>query len=94
VDLVAGVLKALMAGVPIYVAGLVYTRAFLVLRRSDWLLFINVVQILVKVGLNVLLLPAFGLVGLAVATSATYTIATALLVVLFHMRLSRRSVSQ
>jgi putative peptidoglycan lipid II flippase len=92
-DRLADTLKAFVAVVPIYVGGLVYTRAFLVLNRSDWLLAINLVQIVVKIGLNVLLMPTFGIVGLAVATSATYATSSVLLVVLFHMRLLRFGAS-
>lgn len=89
-DRLTATLQAFVLVVPIYVAGLVYTRAFLVLRRADWLFGINVVQVLVKVVLNVLLLPVLGLVGIALATSATYAVSTVLLVGLFHLRLSRR----
>jgi putative peptidoglycan lipid II flippase len=67
-------------GLPIFMAGLVYTRAFLVQKRSGFLLRINVVQLVVKVGLNLWLLRYWGLPGIALATAAMYLVSMAILV--------------
>jgi putative peptidoglycan lipid II flippase len=87
-NLLARTIAALVAGTPLYVAGLTYTRAFLVLKRSDWLFGISLVQLAVKVMLNLFLIPKFGLMGIALATSATYATSTVLLVALFHGKLA------
>jgi putative peptidoglycan lipid II flippase len=85
--LLADTLAVLVGGMPVYVAGLTYTRAFLVLKRSDWLLAIGLLQLATKTGLNLILIPIWGLVGIACATTLTYTLSSALLVVIFHVRL-------
>ncbi len=86
--LLADTLAVLVAAIPIYVAGLTYTRAFLVLKRSDLLLFIGVGQLIVKTALNVLLIPVWGLVGIACGTAMTYVLTTLVLVATFHLRLA------
>jgi putative peptidoglycan lipid II flippase len=85
--LLADTLAVLVAAIPIYVAGLTYTRAFLVLKRSDLLLFIGVGQLVVKTALNILLIPIWGLVGIACGTAMTYCATAILLVVIFHLKL-------
>jgi putative peptidoglycan lipid II flippase len=85
--LLADTLAVLVAAIPIYVAGLTYTRAFLVLKRSDLLLFIGVGQLIVKTTLNILLIPIWGLVGIACGTAMTYCATAILLVVIFHFKL-------
>lgn len=85
--LLADTLAVLVAAIPIYVAGLTYTRAFLVLKRSDLLLFIGVGQLVVKTALNLLLIPIWGLVGIACGTAMTYVLSTLVLVATFHLRL-------
>jgi len=87
--LLADTLAVLVAAIPIYVAGLTYTRAFLVLKRSDLLLFIGVGQLVVKTALNLLLIPIWGLVGIASGTALTYVVTTLVLVAIFHLRLAR-----
>jgi O-antigen/teichoic acid export membrane protein len=91
VDLLADTLAVLVAATPAYVAGLTYTRAFLVLKRSDWLLLMGVLQLIAKVGLNTLLGPAFGLVGIGLATALTYGVSSLVLVAIFHLRLAATS---
>lgn len=86
--LLTNTLAMLVAGTPVYIAGLIYTRAFLVLKRADWLLAISVVQIVLKVVLNRAFIPAQGLVGIALASVVTYAVSSLLLVALFHLRLA------
>ncbi len=87
--MLTGCLTALVAATPIYVAGLVYSRAFVVLKRSDWLLVVAVVDLIAKVGLNLLLIRRFGVVGLAASTAVTFAFSSALLMGIFHLRLDR-----
>jgi putative peptidoglycan lipid II flippase len=87
-ELITKTLAGLIIGTPIYVAGLIYTRAFLVLKRSDWLFGVSLVQLIVKVALNLLLIPLLGLAGIAIATSVTYLISTVCLMAIFHLRLA------
>lgn len=68
-------LGALSLGAPFYVAALIYTRPFLVLRRSEWLLIFSVVQLGLKWGLNALLVPVFGLAGIGLATTVVHAAA-------------------
>jgi len=89
-QILAQLLTVLAVATPIYVSGLVYTRAFLVLKRSDWLLGIALVQLATKVVLNVVLIDRLGVVGLAISTALTYTVSSVLLVALFHFRLAPR----
>ena len=77
--LLADTLAVLVAAIPVYVAGLTYTRAFLVLKRSDLLLVIGVGQLIVKTALNVLLIPMWGLVGIACGTAMTCVLTTLVL---------------
>jgi putative peptidoglycan lipid II flippase len=83
--LLADTLAVLVAAIPIYVAGLTYTRAFLVLKRSDLLLFIGLGQLVVKTTLNLVLIPIWGLVGIATGTALTYSLTTIVLVGIFHI---------
>jgi putative peptidoglycan lipid II flippase len=85
--LLSDTLAVLMAAIPVYVAGLTYTRAFLVLKRSDLLLVISVGQLVLKTTLNLLLIPIAGLLGIASGTVLTYVLTTLVLVAIFHLRL-------
>lgn len=81
-------LAVMVAVIPVYVGGLIYTRAYLVLKRSDWLLAINILQLLMKGVLNLLLMPRFGIVGIGMSTALTYTTSSLLAAAIFHLRLS------
>src|SRR5205823_2182189 len=83
----ADTLGALVLGTPLYVAGLTYSRAFLVLKRSDWLFGISIVQLIAKITLNIWLIPAFGIAGIGISTSLTYALSSGLLIGIFHLRL-------
>jgi putative peptidoglycan lipid II flippase len=80
----ADTLGAYMVGVPVYLMGLTYARAYLVIRRSDWLLGVSVVQFAVKCLLNAILMRRFGLPGIALATSAIYALGSIVLIVALH----------
>ncbi len=75
-----------LAITPIYVAALLYSRAILVLRRSDWLLAIAVVQVGVKLALNGPAAGTWGLVGIPLTTGLMYLIALGLCAWLLHTR--------
>jgi putative peptidoglycan lipid II flippase len=74
---------------PVYAVGLVYTRAVLVLKRSDILLGINIGQLAVKLALNVLLVRSWGVAGVALSSAGMYGLGTAILVIGYHARLTR-----
>jgi peptidoglycan biosynthesis protein MviN/MurJ (putative lipid II flippase) len=76
----AATLAALVAGVPVYLVGLTYSRVFLAARRSDMLLLAAVVGVAAKIVLNTLFLGSRGVPGLGVATSLMYALITVLLV--------------
>lgn len=78
-----------LAVVPIYLAGMAYSRAFLALRRSDWLLGVAIAEIALKIVLNGPMLRAFGLPGLAGATGLMYAAGLALLAAGLHGRAAR-----
>jgi putative peptidoglycan lipid II flippase len=84
----ADTLAALAMATPVYVAGLIYTRAFLILSRTHWLLWISLVQLAIKAALNSLLLPLLGLVGIGISTAIMYSVSSVLLIVIFHSRLA------
>jgi putative peptidoglycan lipid II flippase len=90
--LLADTLGALVVATPLYVAGLTYTRAFLVLKRSEWLLGIGVLQLAVKIFLNILLIDRWGLVGIGVATALTYAMSSVLLMGILHLGLVRVAI--
>jgi O-antigen/teichoic acid export membrane protein len=90
--LLADTLAVLVAAIPIYVAGLTYTRAFLVLKRSDILLGIGLAQLAAKTVLNLLFIPIWGLVGIAAGTALTYSLTTIVLVGIFHIWLIHTNV--
>jgi putative peptidoglycan lipid II flippase len=85
VIVLADTLGAFLFGVPVLLAGLIYARAFLVLRRSDWLLKISVGQLAVKVALNAWLAPSLGLPGIAMATASVYALGSIALVCRLHL---------
>ena len=93
VGLVTDTLAAMVCGIPSYIAALIYTRAFLVLKRSDLLLLIGLIELAIKPLLNALLIPRFGTVGIGFATALTYSLATVLLLAIFHGWLARTSNS-
>jgi putative peptidoglycan lipid II flippase len=68
----ADTLGMYLLGVPLLLAGLIYARAFLVLRRTDWLLKVSVTQLAAKILFNAVLTPIMGLPGIALATAAVY----------------------
>lgn len=78
-----------LAVVPIYLAGMAYSRAFLALRRSDWLLGVAIAEIGLKIALNGPMLRAFGLPGLAGATGLMYAAGLVLLAAGLHGRAAR-----
>lgn len=86
----ADTLGMLVACTPVYVAGLAYTRGFLAFKRTDWLLGISIGLVALKIALNLLLAPVWGLVGIAAATGLAYTAMTVALAAGFHGSLMRR----
>ncbi len=76
----AATLTALLAGVPVYLVGLVYSRVFLAAGRSDMLLAAAAIGVVLKIALNTALARHWGLAGLAAATSAMHATNTLLLV--------------
>lgn len=78
-----------LAVIPVYLAGMAYSRAFLALRRSDWLLVVALAEIALKVTLNGPMLRAFGLPGLAGATGLMYAAGLALLAAALHHQAAR-----
>jgi putative peptidoglycan lipid II flippase len=78
-----------LAVVPMYLAGMAYSRAFLALRRSDWLLGVAIAEIALKIVLNGPMLHAFGLPGLAGATGLMYAAGLVLLAAGLHGRAAR-----
>ncbi len=75
----AATLAALVAGVPVYLVGLTYSRVFLVEKRSDLLLVVAIIAVGAKILLNALVLSPWGVAGLGAATSLMYTLNTLLL---------------
>jgi putative peptidoglycan lipid II flippase len=59
-------------GVPTYLAALTYSRIFLAMKRSDWLIGVAVFELAVKLAINPMLMNAYGVPGLAAATSVMY----------------------
>ena len=84
VPIVADTLGAYVLGIPTYLAGLTYTRAFLAQKRSGWLFVVAFSEFGLKLILNGPLLAAFGLPGLALATSIMYASGLLILVAAFH----------
>jgi putative peptidoglycan lipid II flippase len=85
VRVLADTLGAYLLGVPVLLAGLIYARAFLVLRRSDWLLKVSIGQLGAKIALNAWLAPTLGLPGIAMATASVYALGSIALVCRLHV---------
>ena len=85
----ADTIGAFLLGIPILLAGLTYARAFLVLRRNDWLLKVSIAQLAGKVALNAVLAPRLGLAGLALSTAVVYTFASLAHLVRLHTMTAR-----
>jgi putative peptidoglycan lipid II flippase len=86
VNLLATTLTMLVVSAPFHVAALVYTRAFLILHRSDLLLLVAIFQLAIKAVGNAWLIGAYGIVGIAAATAIAACASALLLVGLFHLR--------
>jgi putative peptidoglycan lipid II flippase len=86
VQVIKRTLVLLVAGTPIYVAGLAYTRAFLILRRSDVLLAAAVVQLIVKAATNVWLIQSYGIIGIAGSTAIASAASSMMLIGLLHLK--------
>jgi len=80
VPVVASTIAGYVIGIPTYLAGLTYTRAYLAQKRSGWLVIVALSELALKLTLNRPLLRAFGLPGLALSTSAMYACGLVLLV--------------
>ena len=80
VPVLADVLGCYVAGIPVYLAGLTYTRAFLALQRSGWILVVAASETILKLLINRPLLDAMGLPGLAAATALMYVLGLVVLV--------------
>jgi putative peptidoglycan lipid II flippase len=76
----AATLAALVLGVPVYLFGLVYSRLFLVAKRSDVLLGVAAIGVVSKIALNAVFLVYWGVAGLGAATSVMYALNALLLV--------------
>ena len=83
-DVASDTLAAIFLATPIYVAGLTYGRALLVLKRSDWLLVAAVCQLGVKVMANLWLMPRFGLPGIGLSTALMYAVGSVILIAVVH----------
>ncbi len=90
IDRLADTLGTLAACTPVYVAGLAYTRGFLALKQTSWLLAGSLVMVSVKIALNVALAPVWGLVGIATATGLAYAGVAVVLAAGFHGWVLRR----
>ena len=93
--LLADMLAILVAAIPVYVAGLTYTRAFLVLKRSDLLLVVGVTQLVAKTGLKPGSGPAITprLVGIAPGTALTFTVTSMALMAVATTSLVHQAVT-
>jgi len=80
----ADTIGGFLLGIPILLAGLTYARAFLVLRRNDWLLKVSIVQLAGKIALSAVLMPRLGLPGLALSTAVVYAFASLAHLVRLH----------
>jgi putative peptidoglycan lipid II flippase len=76
----------LVVGTPIYVAGIAYTRAFLILRRSDVLLAAAVLQLIIKAAANMWLIRSYGIIGIAGSTAIASAASSIMLISLLHLR--------
>jgi putative peptidoglycan lipid II flippase len=86
VQVIKTTLMLLVMGTPIYVAGLAYTRAFLILGRSDVLLAAAIVQLLVKAAANIWLIKSYGIIGIAGSTAIASAASSMMLIGLLHLR--------
>lgn len=70
----SSVFLCLVAGLPLFSAGLAYTRLLMVLKRNDLLMLVGFGELIAKLCLNAVLIGPFKLVGLALATSGMYSL--------------------
>lgn len=73
-----------LLGFVAYVTGSMYTRAFLVLKKTAFLMVLCFVNCFLNVSLNLILMNLFGVCGLALSTSITLSIIAGLLFVHFR----------
>lgn len=73
-----------LVGFVAYVTGSMYTRAFLVLKKTAFLMVLCLVNCFLNVLLNLILMNLFGVCGLALSTSITLSIIAGLLFVYFR----------
>lgn len=85
------VLAALMAGLPLYLMGVLYARGIQVLGKTHYLLMIAVVQLGTKSVLNAWLSERWGVAGLALSTTGMYAVGGILAAVCFRLGCSGMS---
>jgi putative peptidoglycan lipid II flippase len=86
-----GVLAVYAIGLPAYVATEVFTRGLIALRDTRSPLLTNTVQLLGRVALMTLLLPAVGVLSIPAAFAATAAAEAVALGLIFLLKLQRRS---
>ncbi len=84
IPVAADTTAVLFAGMPLYLVGLVYVRALVATKRTRWLFFVAVFQVIAKVSGNLLLLPVWGVVGAAAATTGVHALTCVLLMMAFR----------
>ncbi len=92
-DVLADTLAAVFVATPIYVAGLTYGRALLVLKRSDWLLIAAACQLVAKIASNLWLMPRLGLPGIGLSTAMMYTVGSVVLIGALHREATRAAAA-
>jgi peptidoglycan biosynthesis protein MviN/MurJ (putative lipid II flippase) len=81
IPVLADTLGCYVAAVPVYLAGLIYTRAFLALQRSGWILLVASTETVLKLVVNWPLLSVWGVPGLAAATGLMYVAGLVVMIV-------------
>lgn len=80
----------MLGGIPLYCAGLVYTRAFLVIQGTGWLLLGACISLGLKASFNSILAPRLGIGGFGLSTSLMYSASTLYLITVFETIRRRR----
>jgi putative peptidoglycan lipid II flippase len=85
-DIMAGIVAALVCGLPAYVLVKVFQPAFFSREDTRTPVVIATAALAINIGINFLVVPRYGIVGLAAATAFTSSLNVATLYAVLHRR--------
>ena len=83
------VIRILLIASVMYLYTIFYVPVFNALKRYKFIHIVNVIQILLNLGLNIILVPRYGISGAAIATVTAYIFHAAIVALYFQLKLKK-----